>query len=73
VNLRPVITCAALLAGAAVAWFSAAEGGSERERGVIPVWDWSLRRRNRPKATAWRRGELAAYSAAANRSFGSRV
>lgn len=50
--LQAFMIAAALLAGAAVAWFSAAEGGSERERGVIPVWDWTLRRRNRPKATA---------------------
>jgi hypothetical protein len=36
---------AALLAGAAAAWFSAAEGGRDRERGTIPVWNWSLHNR----------------------------
>lgn len=29
---------AALFVGAAVAWFSACEGGRDRERGVFPVW-----------------------------------
>ena len=37
---------AALLVGAAVAWFSACEGGREREAGTFPVWDWSFRRRH---------------------------
>jgi hypothetical protein len=48
--LQAFMIAAALLAGAAVAWFSAAEGGDDRERGAIPIWDWTLRRRNRPKA-----------------------
>ena len=38
---------AALLVGAAVAWFSACEGGREREAGIIPIWDWSPRRRSK--------------------------
>jgi hypothetical protein len=38
---------AALFVGAAVAWFAACEGGRERELGVFPIWDWSLRRRRR--------------------------
>jgi len=48
--LQAFMIAAALMAGAAVSWFSAAEGGSDRERGAIPIWDWTLRRRNRPKA-----------------------
>ncbi|HEY2885494.1 MAG TPA: hypothetical protein VGJ08_09800 [Rhizomicrobium sp.] len=48
--LQAFMIAAALMAGAAVSWFSAAEGGSERERGAIPIWDWTLRRRTRPKA-----------------------
>ena len=40
--LQAFLIAAALLAGAAVAWFSAAEGGRDRERGAIPVWDWSF-------------------------------
>jgi hypothetical protein len=36
---------AALFIGAAVAWFTACEGGRDREEGAIPVWDWSMRRR----------------------------
>jgi len=36
---------AALLVGAAVAWFAACEGGRDRELDRIPVWDWSFRRR----------------------------
>jgi hypothetical protein len=36
---------AALLLGAAVAWFSAEEGGRDRELGRIPVWDWRFRPR----------------------------
>jgi hypothetical protein len=50
--LQAFMIAAALMAGAAVSWFSAAEGGSDRERGAVPIWDWTLRRRNRPKATA---------------------
>jgi hypothetical protein len=36
---------AALFIGAAVAWFTACEGGRDREEGTMPVWDWSMRRR----------------------------
>jgi hypothetical protein len=43
--LQAFFIAVALLAGAAVAWFSACEGGRDRERGSFPVWDWSLRRR----------------------------
>jgi hypothetical protein len=43
--LQAFMIAAALLAGAAVAWFSAAEGGRDRERGGAPDWRWSLRRR----------------------------
>ena len=43
--LQAFFIAVALLAGAAVAWFSACEGGRDRERGTYPIWDWSLRRR----------------------------
>lgn len=43
--LQAFMIAAALVVGLAVAWFSAAEGGREREAGYIPVWDWSWRRR----------------------------
>ena len=43
--LQAFMVAAALLVGAAVAWFAATEGGRDRERGVFPVWDWSWRRR----------------------------
>jgi hypothetical protein len=36
---------AALFVGAAVAWFTACEGGRDREQGTSIAWDWSLRRR----------------------------
>jgi hypothetical protein len=36
---------AALFIGAAVAWFTACEGGRDREEGTLLVWDWSWRRR----------------------------
>jgi hypothetical protein len=49
--LQAFMVAAALLAGAAVAWFSAAEGGNDRERGAIPIWDWSLRKKSRLDAT----------------------
>jgi hypothetical protein len=42
--LQAFMIAAALLVGAAVAWFSAAEGGRDRERGTIAEWRWSLRR-----------------------------
>jgi hypothetical protein len=43
--MEAFLIAAALLIGAAVAWFSAAEGGRDRELGRLPVWDWSLRPR----------------------------
>jgi hypothetical protein len=45
--LQAFMIAAALLAGAAVAWVSATEGGSDREHGTIPIWDWSLRKKSR--------------------------
>ncbi|MBV9992989.1 MAG: hypothetical protein JOZ72_17055 [Alphaproteobacteria bacterium] len=43
--VQAFLVAAALLVGAAVAWFSAHEGGLDRQEGVVPVWDWSFRRR----------------------------
>lgn len=43
--MEAFLIAAALLVGAAVAWFSAAEGGRDRELGRLPVWDWPLRPR----------------------------
>ncbi len=43
--LQAFLIAAALFAGAAVAWFSAHEGGLDRQEGAVPVWDWSFRRR----------------------------
>ena len=43
--LQALFIAIALLVGAVVAWFSACEGGRDRERGTCPVWDWSFRRR----------------------------
>ncbi len=43
--LQALFIAIALLVGAVVAWFSACEGGRDRERGTYPVWDWSFRRR----------------------------
>lgn len=34
---------AALLLGAAIAWFAAEEGGRERDAGTLPKWNWRLR------------------------------
>jgi hypothetical protein len=42
--LQAFFVAAALLVGAAVAWFAACEGGRDRERGLFPIWDWSFRR-----------------------------
>jgi len=36
--LQAFFIAVALLAGAAVAWFSACEGGRDRERGTFPIW-----------------------------------
>ena len=43
--MEAFLVAAALLLGAAVAWFSAEEGGRDRELGRIPVWDWRFRSR----------------------------
>jgi len=43
--LQAFMIAAALLVGAAVAWYSAYEGGLDRQEGAVPVWDWSYRRR----------------------------
>jgi hypothetical protein len=43
--IQAFMIAAGLLLGAAVAWFSAVEGGRDRELGTYPVWDWSFRRR----------------------------
>jgi hypothetical protein len=40
--MQAFLLAAALLVGAAAAWFAAVEGGRDRERGTIPVWNWSL-------------------------------
>jgi hypothetical protein len=44
------MTAAALLLGAAVAWYAAREGGYERDIGGAPEWRWKLERR-RPLRT----------------------
>ena len=44
--LQAFFVAAALFVGAAVAWFSACEGGREREAHILPLWDWSFRRRD---------------------------
>lgn len=50
--LQAFLIAAALLVGAAVAWFAAIEGGRDRQLGVLPVWDWSWRgSRNRTAAS----------------------
>jgi hypothetical protein len=41
--MEAFLIAAALLIGAAVSWFSAAEGGRDRELGRLPVWEWALR------------------------------
>lgn len=43
--MEAFLAAAALFLGAAVAWFSAEEGGRDRELGRIPVWDWRFRAR----------------------------
>jgi hypothetical protein len=43
--LQALFIAVALLAGAAVSWFSASAGGRDRERGAFPIWDWSFHRR----------------------------
>ena len=43
--MQAFLIAAALLLGAAAAWFAATEGGWERERRIVPIWDWSWRSR----------------------------
>lgn len=43
--LQAFVIAAALLVGAAVAWYSAHEGGLDRQEGAVPIWDWTFRRR----------------------------
>lgn len=43
--MEAFLAAAALFLGAAIAWFSAEEGGRDRELGRIPVWDWRFRPR----------------------------
>ena len=43
--MEAFLIATALLIGAAVSWFSAAEGGRDRELGRLPVWEWTLRPR----------------------------
>jgi hypothetical protein len=43
--MEAFLIATALLVGAAVSWFSAEEGGRDRELGRLPVWEWSLRPR----------------------------
>ena len=38
--LQAFMIAAGLLLGAAVAWYAAVEGGRDRQRGRLPVWDW---------------------------------
>jgi hypothetical protein len=42
--LQAFMLAAGLALGAAVAWFSAVEGGKERDRGRIPQWRWLHRK-----------------------------
>lgn len=46
--LQAFFIAAALFVGAAIAWFAACEGGREREANLLPLWDWSFRRRTYP-------------------------
>jgi hypothetical protein len=43
--IEAFLIAAALLLGAAVAWYSAEDGGRDRELGRIPVWEWRFRPR----------------------------
>jgi hypothetical protein len=42
--LQAFMIAAGLLIGAAVAWYSAVEGGRDRQNGKLPVWDWRFNR-----------------------------
>jgi hypothetical protein len=43
--IEAFLVAAALLLGAVVAWYSAEEGGRDRELGRLPVWEWRFRGR----------------------------
>ena len=43
--MQAFLIAAALVLGAAIAWFGAARGARDRELGRIPVWEWSSSRR----------------------------
>jgi hypothetical protein len=43
--MQAFLIAAALFLGAAIAWFAAREGGRDRERNVVPTWNWSFRSR----------------------------
>ena len=43
--IQAFFIAAALLVGAAIAWYAATEGGKDRELGVRHFWEWSGRRR----------------------------
>jgi hypothetical protein len=45
--LQAFLIAAGLMVGAAVAWYAAVEGGRDRERSRIPVWDWSWHSQSR--------------------------
>jgi hypothetical protein len=42
--LQAFMIAAGLLIGAAVAWYAAVEGGRDRQRGTLPIWDWRFNR-----------------------------
>lgn len=42
--LQAFMVAAGLLLGAAVGWYASVEGGRDRERGTLPVWDWRFSR-----------------------------
>ena len=41
--MQAFMIAAALFLGAAISWFSAREGGFDRDRNAAPVWNWSYR------------------------------
>lgn len=47
--LHAFMVAAGLLLGAAVAWHTAVEGGRDRQRGTLPVWDWRFRQAMTPR------------------------
>lgn len=47
--LQAFMIAAGLLLGAAVAWYAAVEGGRDRQRGTLPVWDWRFRHAMTPR------------------------